>query len=457
MIGETVSHYKILEKLGEGGMGVVYKAQDLRLERVVALKFLPHSSAPEGIARFEQEAKAISILNHSAIATIHDIDEADGRRFLVMEYLPGGTLKSRIKQYAADQRQLPIAEVIACGIQMAEGLASAHRAGIIHRDVKSDNAMLNPEGHVKLTDFGLAKLQNAGEITKVGSTVGTAAYMSPEQVRGEDVDSRSDLFSLGVVLYELTTTRLPFRGDHDAALAYSIVNEEPLAAQSLRPDTPEILWTIISRCLEKNPSRRYQSAEEVAGDLRKMDLNSGETLKPGVPERRSWRRLSIASAVLLVGLVVAYFAINPSPPPESGKKSIAVLPFVNMSSDPDQEYFSDGLTEELLNVLAKNPGLRVTSRTSSFSFKGTNTDLKTIAAKLQVQHILEGSVRRSGNALRITAQLIEVETDAHLWSETYDGTMDNVFARPGYHLAGGRGSAQDCSDDRPADDTTKAN
>jgi len=213
MIGTTISHYEILEKLGEGGMGIVYKARDVRLNRVVALKFLPPAlESPDALKRFEQEARAISALNHPAIATIHDIDEADGRTFIVLEFISGGTLKSMVQKAESEGAELPLADVIRYGIQLAEGLASAHRAGIIHRDVKSDNAMLTSEGNVKLADFGLAKLQNAVQVTKVASTVGTAAYMSPEQMRGEEVDGRSDIFSLGVVLYELTTKRMPFGG-----------------------------------------------------------------------------------------------------------------------------------------------------------------------------------------------------------------------------------------------------
>ncbi len=429
MIGQTISHYKILEKLGEGGMGVVYKARDMKLERTVALKFLPPAlaSSPDDIARFEHEARAISALNHPAIATIHDIGEADGSTFIVLEFISGGTLKSTVQRARSESADLPLADVVKFGIQIAEGLASAHRAGIIHRDVKSDNAMLTAEGNVKLADFGLAKLQNAIQVTRAGSTVGTAAYMSPEQMRGEDVDVRTDIFSLGVVLYELTTKHLPFRGEHDAALAYSIVNEEPRPAATLRADTPDGLWRVIERCLSKELTKRYQTADEVVHDLRNLALGAGGVAKT-FPASRSRLVWIIAPLILLLGATGVYLFKGVSPPPGPDRKTIAVLPFVNMSSDPDQEYFSDGLSEELLNVLAKNPGLRVTSRTSSFSFKATDTDIKTIAAKLNVQHILEGSVRKSGNALRVTAQLIDVETDAHLWSETYDGTVDNIFA-----------------------------
>ena len=220
MIGQTISHYKILEKLGEGGMGVVYKAHDTKLDRNVALKFLPAyvTSSTDEIARFEQEAKAISALNHPNIATIFDIDEADGKKFLVLEFIPGGTLKSKLKKLKAEDKEFPIAEVIDYGIQMAEGLAHAHKHQIVHRDIKSDNVMLTDEGKMKITDFGLAKLRGTTHLTRTGSTIGTLSYMAPEQLRGEEIDHRADLFSLGVVLYEMATSRLPFRGEHEAAL-----------------------------------------------------------------------------------------------------------------------------------------------------------------------------------------------------------------------------------------------
>src|SRR5208283_1541066 len=246
MIGQTVSHYKILEKLGEGGMGVVYKAHDTKLDRDVALKFLPASLHPteEELHRFEQEAKAISALNHTNIATIYDVDEYEGQRYLVLEYSPGGTLKSKLKQLKSDDKEFSISEVVEYGIQMAKALAHAHQHGIIHRDVKTDNMMLMEDGTAKLTDFGLAKLRGNIKLTKTGSTVGTAAYMSPEQIRGEETDGRSDIFSLGVVLYELVTSHLPFQGEFETAINYSILNENPPSLRTLRKDIPVALENI---------------------------------------------------------------------------------------------------------------------------------------------------------------------------------------------------------------------
>ncbi len=278
MIGRTISHYKILEKLGEGGMGVVYKARDTNLDRDVALKFLPDDfvNSAEDVLRLEQEAKALSVLNHQNIATIHDVTEVDGKKYIVMEFIPGGTLRGLLKERTAEGKELSLDEILVFGIQIAEGLASAHDAGIIHRDVKTENMMLSARGTVKITDFGLAKLRGGDNLTKTGSTPGTAAYMSPEQLRGLEVDTRSDLFSLGVVLYELTTALLPFRGAHDAALAYAIVHETPEPLGMARTGVPPSLARVIDRCLEKDVSRRYQNADDVASDLKRIRAGSGE-------------------------------------------------------------------------------------------------------------------------------------------------------------------------------------
>jgi serine/threonine-protein kinase len=433
LIGQTLLQYRIVGKLGEGGMGVVYRAYDTKLDRTVALKFLPAdvAASPHEITRLEQEAKAISALNHPNIATIYDISEADGTRFLVLEFIPNGTLKSKLRELLAEGKHLSFDEVARYGIQIAEGLACAHRAGIIHRDVKSDNAMLTSEGNVKLTDFGLAKRQFSTHSSKDEGMVGTAAYMSPEQIRGDTVDGRSDLFSLGVVLYELTTLRIPFRGEHEAALLYSIAHEEPQPATKFREHIPEALLAVIARCLEKDPAKRYQTGDDVARALRSVTQQGTNVVAQPINFRRQSKLPWGIAGTLLLLVAAAVFLFKPSTNTvgeNDSVKTIAVLPFLDMSPNNDQEYFSNGLSEELLNVFAKNPKLRVTSRTSSFSFQGRNVDIKTIAAKLNVKHILEGSVRKSGNSLRITAQLIDVETDAHLWSDTYDGTLENIFA-----------------------------
>jgi serine/threonine protein kinase/Flp pilus assembly protein TadD len=429
MIEATISHYHILEKLGEGGMGVVYKAHDTKLDRIVALKFLPQqvTVSAEDKARFLQEAKAISALNHPNIATIHDIDEVDSQQFLVLEYIPGGTLKSKLKYLKSEDREFSIGEVLDYAIQAAEALAHAHRHQIIHRDVKTDNLMLTEEGKVKLTDFGLAKLRGSVQVTKTGTTVGTAAYMSPEQIRGEEVDQRSDIFSLGVVLYELVTTHLPFHGEFETALSYSILNENPQPARTLRKNLPPALEKIIDRCLEKEKTKRYQRAEEVVDALKEVRLQIS-------PARRIQKKglkipLLVGSAlVVVVAVVFITYFFWPEKPITPVEKSIAVLPFVDISPQKDQEYFCDGITEELIDRLSKLRELKVPARTSAFAFKGKSQDIREIGRQLDVQTVLEGSVRKDSSKLRITAQLINVADGYHIWSNTYDRELRDIFA-----------------------------
>ena len=425
MIGKTLSHYTILEKLGEGGMGVVYKARDTRLDRVVALKFLPLSlvSSAGDVQRFEQEARAISSLNDSHIATIHDIDEADGQRFLVLEYLPGGTLKDKLRELQSAGHELPVSDVIAYGVQIAEGLAHAHRRGIVHRDVKTDNVMLTEGGEVKITDFGLAKLKGGPLLTQKGSTIGTAAYMSPEQIRGEEIDRRSDLFSFGVVMYELATGVLPYRGEHEAALAYSIANEQAVDPRKLRPALPDSLTQLILRCLEKDPAKRFQTAEEITAELRRM---RGDSMPPPAPAPRKvprWAFIAAAAAVVVAALLL----FIPSSSTRVDRKSIAVLPFTNLSGSHEDEYFSDGMTEDIITQLCKVGDLRVISPASVMQFKSANRSTRDIARELNVATVLEGSIRREGSRVHITAHLIDATTDDHLWAETYDADMSQIF------------------------------
>lgn len=429
MIGQTISHYKIIEKLGEGGMGVVYKAHDTKLDRDVALKFLPPSltASPEELSRFEQEAKAISALNHPNIATIHDVDEFNGQKYLVLEYITGGTMKAKLKQLKSEDKEFSISEVINYGIQMAEALAHAHRHQIIHRDVKTDNMMLTEDGKVKLTDFGLAKLRGGTQLTKTGSTLGTAAYMSPEQIRGEDVDHRSDIFSLGVVLYELVTSHLPFRGEFEAALSYSILNENPPAISSLRPDVPKSFEQIINRCLEKDKTKRSQSVDDIETELKSVERDLSRS--PERSEGRSTKSLWIVAAVIVVLAAIGIYLFYPKLPPKTTiSKSIAVLPFKNLSDSKEDEYFSDGLTEDIITQLSKISGIeKVIARTSVMRYKETNKSIRDIGKELDVATVLEGSVRRAGNQIRIVAQLIDVRNEGHLWAETYDREMTQIF------------------------------
>ena len=425
MVGRSILHYKIIEKLGQGGMGVVYLAQDTKLERKVAIKFLPPhiSDNPEERQRFIIEAKAAASLNHKNIATVHSIEEVDNPQgenelFIVMEYIKGVELSAKIKSGV-----IPFDEAIRIATQIAEGLEAAHKEGIIHRDIKSSNIMINESGNIKIMDFGLAKVRGGLKITQAGTNFGTITYMSPEQAKGEEVDNRTDIWSFGVVLYEMFTGKMPFRGEYDQAIIYSILNEEPKFINEI----DEGLKHIISKSLAKKTDKRYQTAEEIAKELR--TISEGEEIKRARVKQTKLPWIAAGAAVILITIAFYFFIYNSKSRKETTAeiKTIAILPFDDLSPNKDQEYFSDGLSEEFINVLSRNPKLRVTAKTSSFSFRGKGLDIKTIAAKLKVKNILEGSVRKAGNSLRISADLVNVETDATLWSDTYDGKLENVF------------------------------
>ncbi len=428
MIGSTISHYTILEKIGEGGMGIVYKARDLTLDRLVALKFLPPNllRSSDDVARFEREAKAISALNHPNVATIYSCEQEGGQRFLAFEFLPGGTLKEQIKQLTAAGQQLSLAEITDYGLQIAAGLACAHQHGIIHRDVKTDNVLLTEDGKIKLTDFGLAKFKGASDVTKTGSTLGTPSYMSPEQIRGENVDGRSDIFSFGVVLYELATGHLPFRGEHEAAINYSIVNEEPIPITAERRDLPDTLQELIRRCLEKDRDKRPQNFDEAITALHQAQ--QGDTGKHRRPRKHSTIIRRIAIAALIVACLFVAYVFVPKGKVSAEKKSIAVLPFKNLSGNQQDDYFSDGMTEDIIAQLSKVSDLKVISRTSVMRYKNVEENIRDVAKELGVSTILEGSVRRGDNQVRIVAELIDAATDDHLWGETYDKEMTQIFA-----------------------------
>jgi len=392
MIGTTVSHYKILEKLGEGGMGIVYKALDSKLDRRVAIKFLPThlSTSGENKARFIQEARTTAALNHPHILNIYDIDEQDGSMFFVMEYIEGKTLKSYLTNLKSAEG-IPLRRAIELTIQIAQGLKAAHEKEIVHRDIKPENIMLTKDGTPKIMDFGIAKLKSGTGLTRTGMSLGTITYMSPEQSQGIAADQRSDIWSLGVVLYEMLTGELPFKAEHEAALIYLIMNEVPLTPSSHDRRILPSLDALVSRMLEKDRDRRFQSVEELLSSLRAViaDIeNAGQAGKT---------------------------------------KAIALLPFENISPDKESDYFSDGLTEELILSLSKLKNMRVVSRTSTMQYKGTKKDIKTIGRELGARYILEGSVRKFQDDLRITVQLVDVESDAQLWAAKYKGKLQDIF------------------------------
>jgi len=383
----VISHYKIIRKIGAGGMGEVYLAQDSRLNRRVALKFLPdqYASDEEFKERFKREARAAAALNHPNIITIHEVAEYEAKPFIAMEYVEGGSLKELIARGG-----LSIDRIIEIAGQICEALAKAHQAGIVHRDVKPQNVLIDKDGRLRILDFGLAKVKKEAMLTQFGTTVGTVAYMSPEQARGEDVDHRTDIWALGVVLHEMLTGEMPFKGEHEQAVIYAILNAEPQSLTSVAPKAPLELEEIVNRALAKRPEERYQAVSEMLNHLRlaREGFESGVT------------RMLLTKA-------------QTSP-------SIAVLPFTNLSADKDQEYFCDGMAEEIISALAQVEGLRVVARTSAFSFRGKKADVREIGRRLNVGAVLEGSVRKAGSRLRITAQLVNVADGYHFWSEKYD-------------------------------------
>jgi serine/threonine protein kinase/Flp pilus assembly protein TadD len=414
--------YEIIAPLGSGGMGEVYRARDTRLERDVAIKVLPEQYAQDhtALARFQREARAVASLSHPNILSIFDIGNEQGTVYAVMELLEGQTLGRRLKSGPMDGRTtLQIATFV------AEGLAVAHAKGIVHRDIKPENVFLTNDGGVKVLDFGLARLESRTASpapatperpdtitleTQPGVVVGTVAYMSPEQVRGWPADARSDIFAFGCMLYEMIAGRRPFSGGTNADMMAAILNHEPAALTDSTRDRQPELNDIIFRCLEKNASQRYQSARDLVAALKSLALSmaKGDTGKQAGVDTGKHQETT--------------------PTRTAPTASIAVLPFVNMSSDAENEYFSDGLAEELIAALTKVEGLHVASRTSAFAFKGKNEDVRRIAEQLNVRTVLEGSVRKSGNRLRIAAQLVNAADGRNLWSETYNRQLEDVFA-----------------------------
>lgn len=381
--GRIFSHYRVSHYLGRGGMGVVWSAEDLRLKRTVALKFPSGwiAPTPEALARLQMEAQAAAALDHPAICTIYDIDQAEGLWFIAMAYIDGESLSARIQSGA-----LPPDQAVAVATQVIEGLEAAHAKNTVHCDIKSSNIMITREGQAKILDFGIARVASAASKTKGSEVFGTPAYMSPEQAQGSELDQRTDLWSAGVVLYEMLSGKLPFRARFAGELFHEVVHGSPQPLECAAEAVPPALERIVFKALAKKPDARYQTASEMLVDLRALRVAGAAT------------------------------------------PSVAVLPFANLSADPENDYFGDGLADELINALAQMPGLRVISRTSSFALKGKADSIKHVGEMLRVDSVLEGSVRKSGNQLRITAQLVHAADEHLVWAQKYDRELKDVFA-----------------------------
>ncbi len=396
--------YEIIEELGRGGMGTVYRVMDKKINEEVALKLLKPEVAADvkTIERFKNELKLARKITHKNVCRMHDLNEENGTPFITMEYVAGEDLKSFTRRAG----KLSAEKAISFAKQVCEGLAEAHRLDVVHRDLKPQNIMIDRKGNVHIMDFGIARLISVSEMTEEGVIIGTPHYMSPEQVSGETADHRTDIYSLGVIIYEMVTGRVPFEGDSALGIALKHQSEAPKIPRELNVQVPEGLSRLILKCMEKDREQRFQSVEDLFSDLTAIETEitgEKEISVKGKPDVQI-------------------------PPDQEHIKSVAVLPFKDMSPQRDQDYFCEGLSEELINALTKVKDLKVAARSSSFSFKSKDEDIREIGKILNVGTVLEGSVQKSGNQLRITAQLINVSDGYHLWSERFDRTMDNIFA-----------------------------
>jgi len=430
-VGQTVAHFQLLEKLGEGGMGVAYKAHDLKLHRTVVLKFIAGRLSSEAgeQARLLAEARAAAALNHPSICSVIDILDDEDQKFIVMEFVEGEPLRSRMHAGT-----LGIAEILEYGLQVADALKHAHQRGVIHRDVKPENIIISRGGNAKVMDFGLARQSGRTQLTRDGAVVGTVAYMSPEQARGEAIDTRTDIWSVGAVLYEAATGTRPFPSDYDQAVLYGILNQTPASPRSINPAVPEDLDSFILRCLGKSPGDRYSSMEDCCAELASIRARHSGSGKKGPAGNRS-SRVKRKNVVLLSGIiltlalsVIAFLVFRPRTLEPGTRTSIAVLPFQNLSDRGEDAYFAEGLTEDIITQLGTVPGLKVIGRGSVMRYKDANKSYQEVSDELGVATLLEGSVRHVGEKVRVVARLVDHETGEDLWNETYDRNLQDILA-----------------------------